>query len=96
MHTDTPHVHADGHGSAQPRSLWRTRDFLLLWSGQTVSVFGTYVSRLALPLLVLALTQSPPQAGLLTAVELLPYLLLSLPAGAPVRPLEPQGADDLV
>src|SRR5262249_52482995 len=54
----------------------------LLWSGQTVSIFGTYVSQLALPLLVLALTKSPTQAGLLTAVGMLPYLLLSLPAGA--------------
>ncbi|HEV8191015.1 MAG TPA: MFS transporter [Ktedonobacterales bacterium] len=82
MHTDMPEAHSKGRGSAQPRSLWRNRDFLLLWSGQTVSIFGTYVSRLALPLLVLALTHSPAQAGLLTAVELLPYLLLSLPAGA--------------
>jgi MFS family permease len=82
MHSDTPADRRDVLAPGQPRSLWRNRDFLLLWSGQTVSVFGTNVSRLALPLLVLALTQSPAQAGLLTAVELLPYLLLSLPAGA--------------
>ena len=64
------------------RSLWRNRDFLLLWSGQTVSVLGTNISMLALPLLVLAVTHSPAQAGLLTAVRQLPYLLFSLPAGA--------------
>jgi MFS family permease len=40
------------------------------------------MSTLALPLLVLALTHSPAQAGLLTALRLLPYLLFSLPAGA--------------
>jgi MFS family permease len=33
-------------------------------------------------LLVLALTHSPAQAGLMTAMRLLPYLLFSLPAGA--------------
>lgn len=65
-----------------PRPLWRNRDFLLLWSGQTVSVLGTNISTLALPLLVLVLTHSPAQAGLLTAMRLLPYLLFSLPAGA--------------
>jgi hypothetical protein len=32
-------------------SLWRHRDFLLLWSGETVSQVGTMVSHLALPLL---------------------------------------------
>jgi len=66
-----------------PRSvLWRNRDFLLLWSGQTISTLGTRVSGLALPLLVLALTHSPAQAGLIATVNALPYLVLSLPAGA--------------
>ena len=64
------------------RPLWRNRDFLLLWNGQTISTLGTNISTLALPLLVLALTHSPAQAGLLTATRLLPYLLFSLPAGA--------------
>ncbi len=66
----------------QKRSLWRNRDFHLLWSGQTVSVLGSNVSRLAMPLLVLALTGSPAQAGFMTAVRQAPYLLFSLPAGA--------------
>ncbi len=64
------------------RPLWRNLDFLLLWNGQTISTLGTNISTLALPLLVLALTHSPAQAGLLTAMRLLPYLLFSLPAGA--------------
>ncbi|MFI5274921.1 MAG: MFS transporter, partial [Ktedonobacterales bacterium] len=66
----------------RPRSLLRSRSFLLLWSGQTVSSFGTSVSHLAMPILVLALTGSPAQAGFVGALQLLPYLLLSLPAGA--------------
>jgi hypothetical protein len=31
-------------------SLWRHRDFLIFWSGQTVSLFGSQVTLLALPL----------------------------------------------
>ena len=67
---------------APRRLLWRNRDYLLLWSGQTVSSVGTGVSRLAFPLLVLDLTRSAAQAGLVGALEALPYVLLSLPAGA--------------
>lgn len=60
----------------------RNTDFLLLWSGQTVSVLGNQVSSIALPLLVLALTGSAAQAGAVSAVRLLPYTVLFLPAGA--------------
>lgn len=63
-------------------SLWRNRDYLVLWAGQGISTIGTQVSRLAVPLLVLTLTGSPAQAGLATAVAVIPYLLLSLLAGA--------------
>ncbi|MGH2515886.1 MAG: MFS transporter [Ktedonobacterales bacterium] len=66
----------------QPASLWRNTSFLLLWGGQAVSAIGTQVSQLAYPLLVLALTHSPAQAGFIGAVRLIPYMLLSLPAGA--------------
>jgi MFS family permease len=61
---------------------WRNRDFLLLWSGQVVSTLGSSVSELALPLLVLTLVHSPVQAGLVTAIQMVPYLLFSLPVGA--------------
>ncbi|MDQ6662309.1 MAG: MFS transporter [Chloroflexota bacterium] len=40
------------------------------------------MSQLAFPLLVLALSGSPAQAGFVGALRLLPFLLLSLPAGA--------------
>jgi len=64
--------------------LWRNRDYMLLWSGQIVSSVGTRVSQLAFPLLVLALTHSPAQAGLIAALRGLPYALFILPAGAMV------------
>ena len=62
--------------------IWRNRDYMLLWAGQAVSTTGSGISGLAFPLLVLALTHSPAQAGFVSAAFGLPYLLISLPAGA--------------
>jgi MFS family permease len=71
-----------GESSTFPPSLWRNRDYLLLWSGQTISGVGSRVSGIAFPLLVLLLTNSPAQAGFIGALSSVPYLLLSLPFGA--------------
>jgi MFS family permease len=66
---------------SQP-SLLRDPDFLKLWTGQTISGFGTQVTILAVPILAaLALRVSPLEFGLLTTIEFLPVVLLSLPAG---------------
>src|SRR5256885_16783978 len=67
--------------SGQPQSLWRNRDYLLLWSGQALSDVGGAVSELAFPLLVLAVTQSPAQAGFVAAFRTVPALLFNLFAG---------------
>jgi MFS family permease len=61
--------------------LRRNRDFRLLWSGQVVSVFGSQISRLAYPLLVLAMTGSAGRAGVVGAVAAVPYSLAQIPAG---------------
>lgn len=54
-----------------------------LWAGQTVSQFGSMVTRDALPLIgVLVLRASPWQMGLLSAAGLAPVLLFGLLAGA--------------
>ncbi|GHO99898.1 hypothetical protein KSF_099460 [Reticulibacter mediterranei] len=63
-------------------SLWRNRDFMLLWSGQLLSSVGSQVSLLAFPLLVLGITHSATLAGLVGALDSLPFALLCLPAGA--------------
>ncbi len=66
-----------------PGSLWRNREYLLLWlGGQVVSSLGTGISKLAFPLLILAETHSPAAAGIAGALQQLPLLLFSLPAGA--------------
>jgi MFS family permease len=67
--------------SGPPQSLWRNRDYLLLWGGQALSDIGGAVSELAYPLLVLAVTHSPAQAGLVAALRALPSTLFSLFAG---------------
>jgi MFS family permease len=64
-------------------SLWRNRDFLRLWSAQTISVFGSQITMLALPLAaILVLDASAFEVAALTALEWTPWLLFSLPAGA--------------
>jgi MFS family permease len=69
--------------SPVPASLWRHRDFLLFWLGETVSLLGSQVTLLALPLTaVLVLHASVLQLGLLNAASFLPFLLVTLPAGA--------------
>jgi len=73
---------APGAGARIATSVWRNRDFRLIWGGQTLSDLGSGITTLAYPLLMLALTHSPAQAGALSAVCTLPYLLLGLPAGA--------------
>ncbi len=62
--------------------LRRNRDFMLLWSGQTLSDLGSQVSLVAYPLLVLALTGSPAKAGVVGFAKSIPVTLLALPAGA--------------
>lgn len=53
-----------------PRSLWRQGDFMKLWIGETVSLAGSAVTELALPLTaILLLRASPLQLGLLLAAN---------------------------
>jgi MFS family permease len=57
--------------------------FRSLWFGETVSLFGSQVTLLALPLAaILVLHASPFEMGLLAAVEYAPFLFLTLFAGA--------------
>jgi MFS family permease len=64
------------------RSLLRHRDFVKLWSAETISQFGTQVTLLALPLIAATiLNVTPFEFGLLSTIEFLPFVLLSLPAG---------------
>ena len=72
----------EGLERPQRVSLWRNRDYMLLWSGQAVSLTGTVISQTAFPLLVWDLTHSAAQVGLVGGLGTIPYVFLSLLAGA--------------
>jgi hypothetical protein len=62
--------------------LWGHGDFLKLWSGQTVSIFGSLIGRFALPLVAIyTLHATPFQIATLSAAEVGPGLALGLLAG---------------
>lgn len=80
-------------------SLWRHGDFMRLWVGQTISEFGSVVTRTAVPLVaILVLGAGPFELALIVALSSLGRLAVGLVAGAWVdrlrrRPL--MIADDL-
>ena len=62
--------------------LWQHPDFLKFWAGQTVSLFGSAFTTLALPLTaVLVLGATPLEMGLLSAVGGAPWFLFGPFAG---------------
>ena len=65
-----------------PGDLLRDPTYLRLWSSILTSSFGNQVMMLALPLTAAVLLHATPtQMGLLTAIELSPFLIFSLPSG---------------
>ncbi|MEV6970800.1 MFS transporter [Hamadaea sp. NPDC051192] len=65
----------------KPPSLWRNKAFTLLWSSQALSDLGSSMSSLAMPLLTLAITGSPIQAGVVGTSAAVVRLVCQLPAG---------------
>ncbi len=62
--------------------LLRDPTYRRLWTSILISSFGGQVTLLALPLTAAVLLHaSPTQMGLLTAMEVVPFVLLSLPTG---------------
>jgi len=63
-------------------ALWSHPDFMKMWTGQTISQFGSAISQLALPIIAIKLLHASPFAvAALGTVEFLPFLLFTLPAG---------------
>ncbi|MFL1426497.1 MULTISPECIES: MFS transporter [unclassified Nocardiopsis] len=62
--------------------LWRNGDFLKFWFGETLSLLGTQVTNLALPLTaIIAFNATDEQVGVLRFLQLVPYLGLALVFG---------------
>lgn len=67
---------------SKPPSLFRNRDYLLLWSGGAVSTVGTSISTIGYPLLILFSTGSAAGAGLVTAAGFIGSTAPTLLGGA--------------
>ena len=64
-------------------SLIRNRDFQKLWTAESISVFGSQISQLAIPLAAAIILKVEPFAfAMLGTIKFLPFLLFTLPAGA--------------
>jgi MFS family permease len=64
------------------KTLWRHSDFLKLWTGETISLFGSQVTTLALPLTAILLLRATSfQVASISAVLWAPYLCFPLVAG---------------
>jgi MFS family permease len=61
--------------------LRQNRDFMLLQAGQLLSTFGSNMSNIAYPLLVLVVTGSAAKAGYVGAAQFTPLLAFNLVAG---------------
>ncbi|MCC6778189.1 MAG: MFS transporter [Hyphomicrobiales bacterium] len=62
--------------------LWRHGDFVKLWAAQTISVFGSLITRTALPFAaILVLDATPLQIALLGVADIAPGILSGLVAG---------------
>jgi hypothetical protein len=62
--------------------LRRNLQFQALWAGQAASSLGLNVANVAYPLAILALTGSPAQAGLFSAVQTVGTLAGACPAAS--------------
>ncbi len=71
-----------GRFTLGPNDLLRDPTYRRLWTSILISSFGGQVTLLAIPLTAAVLMQaSPTQMGFLTAMEIIPFVLFSLPTG---------------
>ncbi len=70
-------------------SVWRNRDFVRLWTAGTISVFGSLITRTALPFTaILVLGAGPLEIAIIRSLELVAGLIVGLVAGAWVDRLQ--------
>jgi MFS family permease len=79
-HLETPAGAPRRAGSATFRAL-RNRNYRLFYTGQAISLSGTWMQTIALAILVIQLTDSKIALGTVTTLQFLPITLFVLPAG---------------
>jgi MFS family permease len=68
--------------TAAEASIWRNGAFVRLWSASTISYFGSFITRTALPLAAIyALGAGPLEISALRSLELVAWLVVGLVAG---------------
>jgi MFS family permease len=72
---------AEAASGDAPR-LWRNRDFMFLWTGETISALGSSMSSFVYPIVGYSLTGSATEAALAGTSYLLGGVTTRLPAGA--------------
>jgi MFS family permease len=64
-----------------PTPLFRNRNYNILWSSHFLSEFGSEITFIAFPLLILAVSGSPLQMGLVASVLAAARMVANVPAG---------------
>jgi hypothetical protein len=74
-------------------SIWRNYAFRLLWSGRTISLFGSEITTIALPLVAsVTISATPAQMATLYGIRYLPNLLIGC-RGVDRSPATPTSSD---
>ena len=82
MHSNETDNESIGAAARRGSVLFRHADFMKLWTGETVSLFGTRMGDVAISFAaVIALKATPFQMGILAAARIVPTLVLGLVAG---------------
>lgn len=69
-------------GEVRAASLWRNHDFMILWTGETVSQLGSSMSFFVFPIIGYSITGSTTQAALALTAFAFGSIVLRLQAGA--------------
>jgi MFS family permease len=79
----TPGAAAPAPAPVAGDAWWRDRSFLAVWSASTISVFGSLITRTALPFAaILVLDAGPLEISAIRSAELIAALFVGLVAGA--------------
>ena len=71
------------HDITPTPGLWRNGAFVRLWTAATISVFGSFVTRIALPFVaILTLRAGPIEVAVLRSLDLIAALVVGFVAGA--------------